>query len=1148
MPLLKIDPLSTRKQKRRARNKAQTDKKYAYKRQRRNAKRAQTSGGKYDKELLPISSTGFQGKRTQSLFKHLARNEILAKLMYYDWDATYDLVICDREGRGLVYCLANPRDPQWLAYIHPELCRILEKARLNGKFTAKQMYHRRGDFVAQTIGYSHGGGQTSPSNTKHRQRDGQVLETLLSNDAVQRVSGLNTKQMTRLYEPRTPPSARISPTPYSPPPPSTLVLKPLLPTTLAMETTVQEVAPSPAQDTKGGELVLWDLGIAIRFPPGSSIIILSAILRHSNLPIQPGEKRYSITQYSAGALFRFVANGMKNDKDFLPSATPEQVDEYIRERRTRWENSLKKFKDGCPILNATPFLTTSLSSLIPLIMPLFSTKFLIWKRAGDEAAKTETGIGQNGIDEQGEKAASLNRATPERQTSGRSELFSFPEPGHESGVHPQSGFNESYLESNSFLPSTPSRPPWANRNVGQLYNNRESALTAGGRSMTTYGHGSSAWGGSMQPPEPLGSLADAQQNASDWDTFVDQSSTTSQRLPLLFERSSATGSSFAIPEISLPPRPPTPSLPPTHSATPPAPHLATPPLVLETSASGGCPTCSSRKTSSIDTATLPSLPNASRQFSDAEDPDEEMTPLSPPPATPPPRVRPYCIPCPKLPPVDLLTDVVGIQVHQDAQKVLWPCGWETVLPTGIEDGINVLESDAERVRWMADPKNAVSDEHSMIKYLDKSAYGDDDGSLIEDIRYLNARNYVVVVPGGIFHHKRAFRTIEDVSIKFGLGIDDDLKLQYHDLKMRAKDYQSGLFRVDTEVANFIADVTNPNVVGMILDVPVAHQAIPHPYHLIDDGANSFRHLNSDQRSTVLDVKSATLHRDSLFASTWGLLHHAGTFTNVHQDAEGYSIAGQVLGDRDDPQPKIWAIMTFKDPSVALQAPAVVADRMQSICNYINIRNGSGWKWDGQVWEGCQVELMYLCPGDMFFQPPGALHLVYTPRACVAFGGHFYSYDSLHLTEWTRRLQHLKSNFITNQNPARVKEVLNWMMLNFPNKGGRVFYKRAVVALCRMILVESEYVHQGQQRIRVGNALDRRAAHIAILVARMCLGMSSPLPREDEEAKIKLHLDELVIKADYFDPGEPFTLSKDLSKIVEEMAVTVWAHKSKKNKT
>ncbi|KIK52591.1 hypothetical protein GYMLUDRAFT_251083 [Collybiopsis luxurians FD-317 M1] len=92
-----------------------------------------------------------------------------------------------------------PPSPMPLLKIDPlstrkQKCQARNKAqmdkKLNSKFTAKQMYHRRGDFVAQTIGYSHGGGQTSPSNTKHTQRDGQVLETLLSNDAVQCVSGL----------------------------------------------------------------------------------------------------------------------------------------------------------------------------------------------------------------------------------------------------------------------------------------------------------------------------------------------------------------------------------------------------------------------------------------------------------------------------------------------------------------------------------------------------------------------------------------------------------------------------------------------------------------------------------------------------------------------------------------------------------------------------------------------------------------------------------------------------------------------------------------------------------------------------------------------------------------------------------------------
>ncbi|KAJ7206089.1 hypothetical protein GGX14DRAFT_568544 [Mycena pura] len=37
----------------------------------------------------------------------------------------------------------------------------------------------------------------------------------------------------------------------------------------------------------GGHLILWDLCLIIWFPPGCSIAIPSAIIRHSNTPIQP---------------------------------------------------------------------------------------------------------------------------------------------------------------------------------------------------------------------------------------------------------------------------------------------------------------------------------------------------------------------------------------------------------------------------------------------------------------------------------------------------------------------------------------------------------------------------------------------------------------------------------------------------------------------------------------------------------------------------------------------------------------------------------------------------------------------------------------------------------------------------------------------
>ncbi|KAJ7680851.1 hypothetical protein DFH06DRAFT_920914, partial [Mycena polygramma] len=46
----------------------------------------------------------------------------------------------------------------------------------------------------------------------------------------------------------------------------------------------------------GGHLVLWPLGRIIRFPPGATIL-LPPLLSYSICKIQPGETRYSMTQY-----------------------------------------------------------------------------------------------------------------------------------------------------------------------------------------------------------------------------------------------------------------------------------------------------------------------------------------------------------------------------------------------------------------------------------------------------------------------------------------------------------------------------------------------------------------------------------------------------------------------------------------------------------------------------------------------------------------------------------------------------------------------------------------------------------------------------------------------------------------------------------
>ncbi len=90
--------------------------------------------------------------------------------------------------------------------------------------------------------------------------------------------------------------------------------------------------------TQGGHLILWDLKMIIEFPPGATILIPSAILRHSNVAICRGETRYSITQYSAGGLFRWVRCGFRTAKAHQ-AAGNDLTAEY-----EEWRNGYKMYR------------------------------------------------------------------------------------------------------------------------------------------------------------------------------------------------------------------------------------------------------------------------------------------------------------------------------------------------------------------------------------------------------------------------------------------------------------------------------------------------------------------------------------------------------------------------------------------------------------------------------------------------------------------------------------------------------------------------------------------------------------------------------------------------------------------------------------
>ncbi|KAJ6517541.1 hypothetical protein C8R47DRAFT_1000536 [Mycena vitilis] len=74
---------------------------------------------------------------------------------------------------------------------------------------------------------------------------------------------------------------------------------------------------------KGGHLILWGCKLIIEFPPGCTILIPSAAVFHSKIPIAPHGHRYSFTQYTAGGLFRWVEHGFKSEEDYFASLSAE---------------------------------------------------------------------------------------------------------------------------------------------------------------------------------------------------------------------------------------------------------------------------------------------------------------------------------------------------------------------------------------------------------------------------------------------------------------------------------------------------------------------------------------------------------------------------------------------------------------------------------------------------------------------------------------------------------------------------------------------------------------------------------------------------------------------------------------------------------
>jgi predicted 2-oxoglutarate/Fe(II)-dependent dioxygenase YbiX len=91
---------------------------------------------------------------------------------------------------------------------------------------------------------------------------------------------------------------------------------------------------------KGGHLVLWDVNMVVTFPPGSTVMIPSAVVLHSNTPISSAERRHTLIQHSPAGLFRWVDNDFQSDEARELQSSTEELQKREKTNQTRWSEGL----------------------------------------------------------------------------------------------------------------------------------------------------------------------------------------------------------------------------------------------------------------------------------------------------------------------------------------------------------------------------------------------------------------------------------------------------------------------------------------------------------------------------------------------------------------------------------------------------------------------------------------------------------------------------------------------------------------------------------------------------------------------------------------------------------------------------------------
>ncbi|CAK5268439.1 unnamed protein product [Mycena citricolor] len=256
---------------------------------------------------------------------------------YVNWGGRVSIRILDSHRRVIALLGGMPRDASGYTQAMELAAEDIEREAATCVFTHGDIHHRRATskgYAALHTGISFGGGQRQPGNLANSPSNTAAAERLLQSPHIKRIAGF-TNCLFQTFAPMLwlfYCSEMRSLQAWGPWlawnfvgsvfAACTFNLGPFTATRPHLDFAnlawgwCAVTALGKFDCNSGGHLILWDLRLLIRFPPG--------------------EKRFSVVQYTAGGLFRFLHNGCKTYIEETPMLSAQEAE-------FRWKTGISMF-------------------------------------------------------------------------------------------------------------------------------------------------------------------------------------------------------------------------------------------------------------------------------------------------------------------------------------------------------------------------------------------------------------------------------------------------------------------------------------------------------------------------------------------------------------------------------------------------------------------------------------------------------------------------------------------------------------------------------------------------------------------------------------------------------------------------------------